>query len=301
MAEAVTAASRRGKSIGISSFSDKQTNDIHNAKNGDTVHVPAGKVEQFNVVTFGYVTAEQLEMLKVLSDRVDRILGMDDADRGKVTGVGTATEVSVANIAQNEITSFVASRFRECAESFLMTVLWYLYHEKTVEFALPMTEEERQKYGVSSVRFKGGIEEGKKDSFDQMNLEIQQFSMQRMSEGKRRQKSNDLINLLQVIPAVPQMSAFLDVESYFKDIGVGLDIPDLGELVSGKKATDVMNAQMNADGGGGVGGAAGGATPLAGSGQSSTPLGYKAGMNQQSQRSGRPMEESASESMGAMS
>lgn len=238
-------AARKGKTVGISGLSEQETTLIHNAKDFDTVRAP-GYVEgkNFGVAAFGYITRERLDYRAILSDHVDRILGMDDADRGKVTGIGTATEVATAASATNEITGFVAQRFRECAENALMSVLWYLYHESTVAFDLSLKDSDREKMGVDRVRYRGGAPKGQKLApFDGYVLEITQYSMQRMSEAKMRQRSNDLIQLFAQLPLVQQIAPYVDVEEYFDLVGKGLDIPDLGDLVSGKNATEVGNVE----------------------------------------------------------
>lgn len=248
VAEAINIAATRGKSILISGLSDKQTGDVHKARSGDTVHVPAYKDGQAEVFEFGFVRKELIDLRQLLSDQVDRLLGMSDADRGTVTGVATATENSIANVASDQITGFVARRYIECGEAFLYDVLWYLFHDETVALDLKLSKEEREEFGQDSGRYQGGPADGEKwakdEKFEGYGLKIEQYSMQRMSESKRRARSGDLMTLLPQLPLLQQLAPFVDVGWLLDEIGKGIDVPDLGKMVSGQKAADMLKMQM---------------------------------------------------------
>lgn len=249
-------SARKGKSVGVTNLGQSVATSVLNARDFDTINVGAVKLEEaFHVIEFGYITKERVEYYNMLSDRVDRML-MDDANMGKVTGIGTATEVATAATATNEITGYVAQRFEECAEALLGTVLWYLYHEPTVVMNLPVSDADRTKMEkqvgrpVDSLRYTGGPDEdGHLAPFDGFTLRINQYSMQKMSEAKMRQRSTDLIQLLPQLTLLPQLASSVDVESYVSEIGKGIDIPDLGDLVSGDKAAALAQqaAQAEAD------------------------------------------------------
>jgi len=242
--EATSIASRRGKSIAISALPDKHTKDINDARDGDTIHVPGYQKEHFDVYQFGYVTRERIQMMDMLSSRVDRVLGMDDTARGNVTGQGTATEVALANNASTARVDYVAQRFAECDEECLMTVLWYLYHENTVEFDIAMSDDDREAMGVDKVTYQGGAAEG--DKFDGYVLDIDRYSLQRTNEMQQRSKGQDLLTVATgLVPLIPQIAPFCDVEELFNRIGQMWNLPELGELVSGDKGAEVMNAQMS--------------------------------------------------------
>jgi len=238
-AVAVSVAAKRGKSIAVSALSDKYTKALNDARDGDTVHVPAFKREQMEVYEYGYVTKERVELMAMLGDRCDRILGMDDTARGNVTGTGTATEVALANNSSTARVDYIAQRFQECDEALLMTVCWYLYHEDTVTFDIRLDDDEREKMGVDRVTFQGG---SPSDPWDGFALEIERYSMSRTSEQVQRARGNDILALLgQVAPIMPQIASYVDVEEAIEQIGSMWNIPGLSRIFSGDKAAEQMS------------------------------------------------------------
>lgn len=245
-AVAVSIAAKRGKSIAISGLSEDYTKRINDARDGDAIHVPAFKPEDFAVHEFGFVTKERIELLGLLSERTDRILGMDDTARGNVTGAGTATEVALANNSSTARVDYIAQRFQECDEAFLMTVLWYMHHEDTVAFDLKLSDDDREAMGVDRMTYQGGPDEkGHLDPFDGFSLEIERYSMQRTNEQLQRARGNDIVNLLTTLaPLVPQLAPFTDIKQAIDRVGDYWNIPELGEIFSADKAAEKLNADM---------------------------------------------------------
>lgn len=247
-AEAASTAAKRGKSIMIADLPAAFAKSVHDSRDGDTVNIPGWKKENADVYQYGYLTAERINYLTILSDRVDRILGMNDADRGFAAGNATATENGIAATATNEITGFVAQRFTECAEDLLMTVLWYLYHDDTAVFDIDLKDEERQAMGVDRVVYRGG-DDGK---FDGYMMAIEQYSMQRMSEATLQKRSADLFQIATgLMPLIPQLAPFVDVELLFQKIGDAMNMPELSKIVSADKAAEMLSQQTQIQAGAG--------------------------------------------------
>lgn len=240
-AMAFSRSAAHGKSIGIGDLPKAVMDAIMNARDGDNVNIPGYKAGAFEVVEYGYITKERIEALSVLSERVNRVLGMDETFRSGSTEQNvTATATAVAAGSSNDRVGYLAERFQECDEAFLRTVAWYLWHEKTVRIPLKISDEERKRFGVASATYRGGPTPGQR--FEDFSFEIERYSMTRTSESLNQKRALDVMTwMLQVAPIIPQISPYWDVQGTLDLVGDWLNVPELSKLVNPDQAAAVRN------------------------------------------------------------
>ncbi len=200
----------------------------------------AGKVVQ---VELGGSTPQQWEMIAQKRDRLDRNSGIFDAQRGNVSGRGTATENAIADEASESRVGFIRHQFQDSTRRVLQSVAWYLYHDDRVEF--PLGAEAAEEMQMQEPWFKGGDEaEGSGASFDDLELEIEPYSMERTSEGLQQRRTMEMVQLVSdIAPLMPQ-TPWVDWKQIFKHLGDSMNFPELDSIVDPIFAAELGGMQM---------------------------------------------------------
>ena len=180
----------------------------------------------------GGQTDQQANWIATCRNRADRVLGMDEALRGAVSGAGTATEHSIASEAANTRIAFIKQNFINSTVKLLNGVAFYLYHDDDIVF--PIGLDAMRELGVEEselLMFQGGGHEGSDYSFEDLELEIEPYSMERASEGLAQKRALEMhamiLNSLQLMQAFPDYPW----KDHFNKIGNAMNAPDMAELV----------------------------------------------------------------------
>ena len=95
------------------------------AKDGDVIAVPGLDATNFVTASVGGLTLDSRARSLELRSSVDRGIGMGEANRGEVSGVGTATENAIADQATQTINNFWKSKVRNLDEGVAFDVCWF--------------------------------------------------------------------------------------------------------------------------------------------------------------------------------
>ena len=203
---------------------------LKDSKTDFVIPVSGVEKQRFVQAEIGGMTQTQLSYIEIAKERLDRNSGIHDAQRGSVTGRGTATEVSVANESSQLRVAFLKQQFADAVISTLKTVAWYLYHDDRVVF--PLGGEAEEEMGVKDPWLVGGDHDPDSGaSFDDLELEIEPYSMERTSEGTLQKKTMELMTLIsQLAPSIPQMP-WVNWGELIKRLGAGLNVPDIDKLI----------------------------------------------------------------------
>ena len=232
---------------------------IRDSKHEHVYSLPGYERGSAESLELGGVTNQMGTHLALLKDRVDRGLGMSDAQRGAVTGDASATENALAAEASSARMSYAKKQFTEGIQRVLNTVAWYLWYDDEVSF--PISLEEFAATGgeledlmslnkdgtvyVTQPRYYGGVEEeaGEGDSFDGLELEIQPYSMERMSEAKAAQNATTIMNLLSVVLPMVRMYPEGQWDWILKTLEQNTGISDLAQMVNLQVAADMAQSE----------------------------------------------------------
>ena len=206
--------------------------------------IPVNGLEKQRVVQaeIGGMTPAQLQYLQVARDRLDRNSGISDAQRGNIEGRGTATEVTVAAEASTIRLAFMKQQFSDAVEKVLQTVAWFFYHDDRV--VLPLGPEAERDLGVPEPWLVGGEHDPESGAtFDDLELEIEPYSMERSTEGTQQQKMMQLVNvILETAPLVPQLP-YVNWDELYHRLGDTFNQDDLGSLIDVNIAMQMAQAE----------------------------------------------------------
>lgn len=188
---------------------DGQENDledkIHDAEDREVISIPGFNAQQLQQVELGGVTPNQYEYLGLLRDRLDRNSGLTELARGNVGGADTATEASIAEGALNQRNEYLKQKVHEAVAESLHKLGWFLFH--TPGIIIPITQRDPMTGMETEGLFFGGVFPGDDaGSWDDYQIRIEPYSMQRVSEALLQRRAMDLSSfIMQVGQMMPMM------------------------------------------------------------------------------------------------
>lgn len=197
---------------------------------------------------------------QMFRDRMNRILGMDEVQRGAVTGEGTATEVKLAFESSLARFAFVDDKWQDGVTRIGQTLAWYLYHTDEISYSLgedaaddiieEMGPERAAMLGIRPghpVFFQGGMfEEGSGGTFEDLGLALEPYSMARQSEASLRQKGEFmLLFATQIAPQIPILAKLgVDVRRLLDTLGESQGVADLASMIDLEQAAAAGDAML---------------------------------------------------------
>jgi len=246
-AKAVSQAAARRKRVAFTNDRDPRLADIvANCKDGEVVQINTDELNNnLKEVELGGVTEAALQGLQIERERRDRISGLSDAMRGNVSGDATATENSIASEASGTRMAFIRAQAYEATAQLLRGVAWYLYYDERVVFPIdPMVAQfpGQMLPGQEPWYVGGDPVQGSGASFEDLDLEIEPYSMERTSEQLQQKRLIELTNIVgQVMPAA--MQGPYKIRELLNLIGNFANVPELSEIVN-IPAAEMMQSMM---------------------------------------------------------
>jgi len=194
-------------------------------------------------VEVGGITTQQVTYAQQAQDRLDRVSGIHDAMRGNVSGSATATEISIAEGASGVRLSHIKKQFQESVNRVIRSVAWFMFHDQKIEF--PVGEDGIPILGaypdpVFSARSMVG-------AFDDLDLQIEAMSMERVSEQMMQRRSLELLQIIGNIAGAVIQAPHVKWDQVLSFVGDAMNIPNLSDMIdvnAGQQMRDQMMAQQ---------------------------------------------------------
>ena len=227
----------------VDSKSKKLMQDIKSQPDNYVVPVEGLDRDRVIPIELGGITNQQVQYIQMERERLDSNSGVHDAMRGNVTGDATATEVSIAEESGTVRLAYIKQQFQQSVRNMLQSVAWYLYHDERVMF--PLGAEAGKDLGMAEPYYVGGIlPEETGNSFHDLELEIDAYSMERTSESLRQRRTMEafqlISNVAQAMPAMP----YVRWGELLDKLGDAMNMPDLSELVDEQAMQEMLEQQQ---------------------------------------------------------
>lgn len=191
------------------------------AQSPDGFVVPIkGDPQAVKQLALGGVTQEGLTHAEMKGQDTDRLLGMADAQRGVVTGEGTASEVLTAQQGSDVRIGDVEDRFKNTHVAGILRVAsWYACNDDRFQIGIEGMEGAKM---MLAPTFRGGKTEGFK--FEDLELEIEPYSMEYESAATKQMRVQRTMELAQflatTIPQAPWMPWKDIIPEMVEDMGL---------------------------------------------------------------------------------
>lgn len=236
--------------------------------------IPVAGLEKDSVIgqEVGGISEQNLVYLQVAKERVERVSGMSEAQRGQVQGQATATEAAIAAAAGDLGTEFVKLQIQRAVRRDLLAIAWYLNHDDefaqvlgpdAAEKVLPLDEEgqplveEKDDDGETVVDANGDpvmrpLEDGEmalvtggdpEIPLEELALELEPMSMERTTNAQNQRRVMEAFQFsIQAAQAKLMIPGF-DADSLAQAAGEAMNFPSLGEVIAGVPSAETPEAQ----------------------------------------------------------
>lgn len=245
-ANAASRAAAREKKLTLIGDNNKAAGKAtKSGKDGEVWNVPNLTDKTIVQVELGGVSPGQFEYLAALRERHDRNSGVNETRRGNISGNELATAITSSNNASSQRDSFLKKKFAQGAVRALMTRAWYLYHSPNVVRPLSPTASKRM--GMKYPVFHGGVQPGQENqSFADLGLRIEPYSMERPNEGELQQKTLAVVNWLTGAAATMPQITWLDWNEMLSTIGKVFNLRSLQRLFIPQRLEQMRQAMAQA-------------------------------------------------------
>jgi hypothetical protein len=219
-------------------FDESDTKDaekILNAPDGAGVGISQFEGAKFERVNIGGVNEDELGYEQWLDNLLKRGSGLSSAELGNAASGASATADAIAARGSAARLSFLEQKVYDAVQRDLKTVAYFAWRDESIVQPLGIDfQRELVKQGVPpELAFSVPLEwkGGEKGSFDDLELEIEPYSMRRVDEAGEQAKTLQffqlMTNIAQQIPATPWM----DWNKMLNTLGERFYMPELGESV----------------------------------------------------------------------
>jgi hypothetical protein len=216
-------------------------------QNPDMFVVPVKGLDKEKVIpiTLGGLQAPDVAYIDMSRMRAHNGLGMGEAQRGQPTGRATALENDIANSASETRFGFMNRQFTLNVQSGLRKMAWYLYHSNSV--VLPLGADFAQQMGMqpqvvmtaqgprivpADPWFHGGtFEDGSGYTFDDLELLIEPYSMQRTSEAVQMARMQQFIELATVVAPLMPLNPHVKWKNLMRLVADTSNVQEFGDLI----------------------------------------------------------------------
>ena len=241
------------KLILCSSENPDMVKKVKAGQNLFVIPIKGFKKDQVIELELGGITPQHVTQIQQALDRMDRNSGISETHRGNVGSRSTATEIAVADESAKSSISYVQQEFTDATVQMLRTRLWYMFHDDRVNFPLGIDAGNDLNMGEPWFRG-GGTGRQTEFSFDDLELEIEPYSMERMNEALARAAYREQMELaIQAAPIIPNVP-YYDWELLFRKGGEVNNDPYFSEffLPEIARMMGILAAGGQANGGGQV-------------------------------------------------
>jgi len=241
-ARAISRSAEKHKRVLLYEARDQATaNRIKKARHDHFIGIPGFDRAKYAEAEIGGVTDVQYKQTAYLMDRLNRVSAMDEAQQGNVTGLGTATEHSIANESAMSRLAYLRQQFADgVTKGVLEKAAWFMYHDSRVVF--PLGEDAADDFEMEEPWFHGGMDDPDAQ-FDDLELEIEAYSMQRADQQAMAAQAQAGLNWLLQTAQLRPMMPFIDWERVDDMAAQAFDLPDLAGLVDNQAALEAVPFQ----------------------------------------------------------
>lgn len=196
----------------------------------------------FTAELFG-ITDQQLKMTAWERERLDRASGLTDTERGNVEAGVTATADAIASEAGVTRVAFIKQQFADGVQQALEGPAWHLYHDDETTF--PLGADAAKDLRMLEPVFRGGShEEGSGARYEDLELEIEPYSMGRVSEAVLQKRLADTFAMVTGSAPIMAETPFIDWRLLWDQAGDATNQPHLGDLIDEDLLEEMTQVKM---------------------------------------------------------
>lgn len=226
----------------------KDAEMILNAQDGSGIGISQFEKSKFEQVSLGGVNEDELMYEQWLDGLLKRGSGLSDAELGNSSNGSSATADAIAARGSAARLAFLEQKVYEAVKRDLRTVAYFGWRDDSIVQPLGKEfQEELLKMGIPRDLAMGVPLEwrgGETGSFDDLEIEIEPYSMRRVDESSEQAKTLQFFQLMTSVAQLIPQTPWMDWGKMLNTLGDRFYVPELGEMVDLQLANEFGAAQM---------------------------------------------------------
>lgn len=204
-------------------------------------------------IELGGINEVHLTQFQFLQDSLNRNSGIDDTLQGNIPKDATATAVATASQSTTRRSGFLVLKFVKFLEDILKKEAWYYFHDERAQVSLgPEAEADFMDATgqlVAEPVWIGGVSDDEDVSFEDIELEVDLYSVGQTSQEAERMKSQQMLELaMTIVPMMPQTSLYFDWKTWLEVEGERMGEPKFAQLFDVDSARAIGMLQLGGEG-----------------------------------------------------
>lgn len=216
---------------------------IQNAPHDYVIPLAGLKKDEVIQYEVGGITEQQIKQAAIMREQLDRNSGLYETQRGNLQTNSTATAETIADESSDTRLAFVKQRYADAVIHATRTAAWYLYHDERSVFNLGA--EAGADLGMIQPVFYGGVQ-SPLDDFDDLELNIEPFSMERTSEGQQQRWAIETFDIISRAAPAMGVTPWIDWKALMGKIGDARNEPEFAEIFDEQAAQQAQMQQQQA-------------------------------------------------------
>jgi hypothetical protein len=226
-------AARYKRIILVDSDNPNLVEQVRDESHDEVIPVSGLEKDQVIPLEVGGITEQNIAYLEICKERVERVSGMSEAQRGQVQGQATATEAAIAAAAGDLGTEFVKLQEQRAVRRDLLGVAWHVNYDD--EFRQALGPDAAEELGVELAEgeipvLKGGNPE---IPFEELALELEPMSMERVTNAQNQRRMVEAFTFALQLAQTKLTIPGFDADGFANAIGEAMNVPGLGEYIAG--------------------------------------------------------------------
>ncbi len=252
-------AIKQYKKIGLVNDLEEGLADIiTNGENGKVYTVAGLDTGMVHALELGGATNQMVAHEELMHNRADRLLAMDDAQRGKADDEASATSVAVAAENAGGRMEYTKKQLMDGVRRALQIVGFFLWYDEesvvniSIQEAMELGHDPRQyilEYDeqgnpskLDQPRVYGGTD--KPRTFSSLEITIEPYSMDRMSDATAARAAATLTSTMQGIMPLVLQNPQGRWDVYFAALSKYTRIPEIKHLINLEAAAQMAGSQL---------------------------------------------------------
>jgi hypothetical protein len=250
-ARANSKSAARRKSLMIYDKADPEAGKaVAKAEDGSAVGITNFERARFEMFEAKGVTEDALAYEQWARERLERVSGLNDRAKGDLASAGTATADAIAAQGANVRMAGLEDTLYDGSERQISTVAWYYWHNDLI--VEPVPDEAKAQFAQMTgnpaimdmpMVMRGG---GFQGSFDDLELEIKQRSMEREDEAGMQARTMQMLQVLPGLGAAVVQYPFLPWKSILGKAGKVMNWPEI-EAIDMDLAAQISALMLQAE------------------------------------------------------
>jgi len=217
---------------------------LQDARDDEVIGIAGFDSSKIYGTEIGGITDQDLTYGELARNRLERVSGLTEQQRGQAGAADSATEAAIAKEGGDIRLEYTKLQFQRLVRKQLKTVAWYYHHDEDTRHVV--SPEAAEELGIpllpgQSLTIEGG---NPRIPFDLLGIEIEPLSMERTTTASQQRKGQELVQTVISIGQAMLQMPYIQWGDLLDIVGESHNVPRMGELFNMETLSQFVQIQQ---------------------------------------------------------